>query len=350
MTEAEFLERLRTLPLHPGAHGLTDDTATLGRYTITTDTLVEGVHYLPTDPPGDVAWKLLAQNLSDLAAKGATPVAVLLNYPLRKSPEDAKTDDLPSRHPGLVPGSTVPDDLPREDVRHCGPRNESGVTNRNGSADNDWDAAFLSGLAQALHHFATPILGGDTVSLPPHAPRVITLTAIGDSPRAPLRSGAQAGDALWVTGTLGNAGAGLAIAQGKAGPAELLEAYRRPRPRLAEGRALAPHVHAMMDVSDGLLIDARRMAAASNLTVTIDLAAIPLSPEYIAFDGDRLTAATAGDDYQLLFAAAAGWTPPVPATCIGAFGAGPKPNGALILMDGGTPVPLPPRLGFQHAS
>lgn len=301
MTEADFLARLRALPLHPGAHELADDSATLGRYTITTDTLVEGVHFLPTDPAESVAWKVLATNLSDLAAKGAMPVGVLLNYPLR-SPAQAR--------------------------------------------ENDWDDAFLHGLAEALAIFDTRILGGDTVSLPAHAPRVITLTAIGESPRSPLRSGARPGDALWVTGTIGDAGAGLAIAQSKPGPTALLDAYRRPRPRLSEGRALAPYVHAMMDVSDGLLIDAQRMAAASMLAVTIDLAAVPLSPAYIAFAGDRIAAATAGDDYELLFAAPADWTPPVPATRIGAFTAG----AGLTLMDGGRPAPLPARLGFQHLS
>nr|WP_295671658.1 thiamine-phosphate kinase [Sphingomonas sp.] len=301
MTEADFLARLRALPLHPGAHDLADDSATLGRYTITTDTLVEGVHFLPTDPAGSVAWKVLATNLSDLAAKGAMPVGVLLNYPLR-SPAQAR--------------------------------------------ESDWDDAFLHGLAEALAIFDTGILGGDTASLPAHAPRVITLTAIGESPRSPLRSGARPGDALWVTGTIGDAGAGLAIAQGKPGPTALLDAYRRPRPRLSEGRALAPYVHAMMDVSDGLLIDAQRMAAASMLAVTIDLAAVPLSPAYIAFAGDRIAAATAGDDYELLFAASADWTPPVPATRIGAFTAG----AGLTLMDRGRLVPLPARLGFQHLS
>jgi thiamine-monophosphate kinase len=299
VTESDFLDRLRRLPLHLGAHGLRDDSATLGPYTITTDTLVEGVHFLPTDPADTVAWKLLATNLSDLTAKGATPVGVLLNYPLRR-----------------------------------------------GAEDNGWDDTFLHGLAEALREFATPILGGDTVSLPAVAPRVLTLTAIGQSPRAPLRTGARAGDALWITGTIGDAGAGLRIAQGQPGPADLLDAYRRPRPRLSEGAALAPHVHAMMDVSDGLLIDASRMAAASRLAVTIDLATVPLSPEYRAFDGDRIAAATAGDDYELLFAAPAGWHPPVPATRVGTFTQGE----GLTLTDGGKPVMLPESLGFQHAT
>ena len=293
MTESDFLERLRALPLHPGAHGLTDDSATLGRYTLTSDTLVEGVHFLSGDPAETVAWKLLATNLSDLAAKGAVPVGVLLNYPL---------------------------------------------------GDDVWDTAFLAGFTEALAVFDTKLLGGDTVSLPPNAPRILTLTAIGESASIPLRSGAQDGDALWVTGTIGDAGAGLAIAQGQAGPADLLEAYRRPRPRIADGVALAPNVHAMMDVSDGLLIDAGRMAAASKLGVTIDLARVPLSPALIAFGGAPLTAATAGDDYELLFAAPEGWTPPVSATRIGVFHTG----AGLRLIDDGAPVPTPARLGYQH--
>ncbi|CAN5362630.1 thiamine-phosphate kinase [soil metagenome] len=298
MREQDFLAALRALPLHPGAADLRDDTASLAGLTITTDTIAEGVHFLAGDPPEDVAWKLLAVNLSDLAAKGATPEGVLLNYPL---------------------------------------------------SDTAWDSAFLAGLDAALRRFDCTLLGGDTVTLPAGAPRVLTLTAIGIDAAAPPRSGARIGDALWVTGTIGDAGAGLAIAQGEAGPPELLAAYRRPQPRLADGRALAPHVHAMMDVSDGLLIDSARMAAASGIAVAIDLAAIPLSAAYRGFRGDdsaaRLAAATAGDDYQLLFAADPAFAPPVPATRVGAFAAG---NG-LTLRDAGTAIPLPPRLGFEHA-
>ncbi len=183
------------------------------------------------------------------------------------------------------------------------------------------------------------------MSLPPGAPSVLTLTAFGSDAAAPPRSGAKAGDTLWVTGTIGDAGAGLAIAQGVQGPAELLAAYRRPVPRLADGRALARQVHAMMDVSDGLLIDAGRMAAASGLAVAIDLGAVPLSPAYQAHGGDALTAATAGDDYQLLFAAPPGFTPPVPAAAVGRF----APGAGLSLHHCGGPVPLPERLGFEHA-
>ncbi len=291
MTEADVLAALRTLPLHPGAHGLTDDAAHLGDLVLTKDLLVEGVHFLPDDPPADVAWKLVATNLSDLAAKGAVPVGVMLGYPIR---------------------------------------------------DDAWDRAFLSGLDTVLRTFACPLLGGDTVKLPAHAPRLLSLTAIGCSPHAPRREGAKAGDGLWVTGTIGDAGAGLAIAQGAGGPPELLARYRRPTPRLAEGQALAPHVHAMMDVSDGLLIDARRMAQASGLAVEIDLASVPLSDALKAFGHDALTAATAGDDYELLFACNA--EPPVAATRIGGFREG---EGLTLLLDG-RPIPLPDRLGYQH--
>ena len=293
--EAALLAALRRLPLHPGARDLRDDAAVVGPFVLTTDTLVEGVHFLPDDPSGDVAWKLVAVNLSDLAAKGAMPEGVLLNYPL--------TDDA-------------------------------------------WDRAFVAGLDRALGSLDCVLIGGDTVSLPPGAPRVLTLTAIGRDAAAPSRCGAQAGDALWVTGTIGDAGAGLRIARGKPGPAALLDRYRRPSPRLAEGRALAPLVHAMSDVSDGLLIDAARMAAASGLAVTVDLAAVPLSPELRRFDADPRTAATAGDDYELLFALPAGTAPPVAAACIGRFEAGD----GLTLHDRGRPVPLPDRLGFEHGT
>lgn len=265
---------------------------------ITTDTLVESVHFLPTDPPGDVAWKLLATNLSDLAAKGAAIEGVLLNFPL---------------------------------------------------SDDGWDRAFLVGFGEALAATGARLIGGDTVSLPAGAPRVLTVTALGSDAPAPARSGAQTGDTLWVTGTIGDAGAGLAIARGEPGPAELLAAYRRPQPRLAEGRALAPHVHAMCDVSDGLLIDAARMAAASGLAVALDLAQVPLSPAYRTHAGEDLraclAAAIAGDDYQLLFAAPHGWTPPVAATEVGRF----EPGQGLVLRHAGTPVPLPESLGFEHA-
>ena len=309
MTEADFLALLRPLATHPAARGLLDDAAVLGDLVFTHDVLVEGVHFLPDDPPEDVAWKLLAVNLSDLAAKGAKPVGVLLGYPLSNA---------------------------------------------------EWDAAFVRGLGKALAAFDVALLGGDTVK----GPRVLSLTAIGRAAVAPSRSGALAGDALWVTGVIGRAGLGL-----KGDPVHLA-AYRRPTPRLAEGQSLGPVVHAMMDVSDGLLIDARRMADASGLALEIDLDAVPVAtatdlaelveaPSLASREGrsegrrqaqasrglnEILQAVTTGDDYELLFALPTGVIPPVTSTRIGSFAAGD----GLTLRDASGPVTLPEKLGWQH--
>ncbi|USI74264.1 thiamine-phosphate kinase [Sphingomonas morindae] len=302
MAEADFITRLRRLATHPAARGLADDAAVLGDLVLTHDMLVEGVHYLPDDPAEDVAWKLVAVNLSDLAAKGAVPLGVLLGYPL----------------------------------------GEAG-----------WDARFVDGLERALARFEVPLLGGDTVSMPRGAPRMMGLTALGRSDIAPDRRGARAGDDLWLAGAIGEAGAGLAIARGVPGPAALLAAYRRPQPLLALGRALAPHAHAMADVSDGLLIDSARIAAASGLAVTIALDAVPCSPALAAFAGadrdSRLRAATAGDDYALILAAAEASAPALAAlgaVRIGRFAAGE----GLALRWRGAALAPPDRLGWEHGS
>lgn len=297
--ESAFIARLAAISRDPAARGLSDDCAVLPMgdrdLVLTHDMLVEGVHFLPGDPAGDVAWKLVAVNLSDLAAKGAVPTGVLLGYAL-------------------------------------GP-------------DAAWDEAFAAGLDEALAAHEVPLLGGDTVRSP--GPRSFGLTAIGTvSPgMAPARSGARAGDELWVTGRIGAGGLGLAVATGAlAFDAELIAAYRRPVPRLAAGQALAPGIHAMADVSDGLLIDAARMAKASGLAVTIDLATVPCHPAVT----DRIAAVTAGDDYELLFAAPPGYWPPlgldVATTRIGAFDAG----AGLTLTEDGRAVPLPAALGYEH--
>lgn len=309
-TEAAFIAVLRKLAQTPAARSLADDVAVLvfaGRHLVLThDMIVEGVHFLPTDPPGDVAWKLLAVNLSDLAAKGATPLGVLLGYSL--------------------------------------------------AGDAEWDAAFVRGFEAALAAMNCPLLGGDTVSAPA---RTLGLTAIGEATTVPpCRAGARAGDLLWVSGTIGDAGAGLRIARGETdGPAALLDRYRRPQPRLAAGQALAPLVSAMMDVSDGLLIDARRLAEASGAALEMDLERVPLSPDYAGLCGkDRgavLAAATAGDDYELLFTTAAHHAGAVaelanslalPLTPIGRVTGG----SGLHLLEAGQPVPLPEWLGYEH--
>jgi thiamine-monophosphate kinase len=306
--EAAFIDSLRALATSAAARGLADDAAVLEvagtTLVLTHDVIAEGVHFLADDPPQDVAWKLVAVNLSDLAAKGARPIGVLLGFAL---------------------------------------------------GDEAWDRAFVEGLGIALRAFGIPLLGGDTVA----APRVLGLTAIGEATGpVPSRSGAKPGDPLWVSGTIGESGAGLRGLKGELpSDAALVERYRNPRPRLEGGQRLAPLVTAMMDVSDGLLIDAARLAAASEVGFHIDLSLVPLSEAYRATAGDdraaRLAAATAGDDYELLFTA-----PPERASHVlsiaEAIGLplrriGEAVEGAgLRLADGGAPVALPPRLGWEH--
>lgn len=299
--ELNFIAALRQFAANPAARGLDDDAAVLEiggvRLILTHDTMVEGVHYLHSDPPESVAWKLLAVNLSDLAAKGGSPRGVMTSYTL--------------------------------------------------SGDSDWDARFAAGLGKALAHFDVSLLGGDTVCAPS---RVLGLTLIGEASGAvPARSGAHSGDALFVTGTIGDAGLGLEIAQQLAGDATLLAAYRTPQPQLAAGAVLAPVVTAMMDVSDGLLIDAARLGAASGLCAAIDLDSVPLSPAFRHSIGDsreaRLRAATSGDDYQLLFTSALPLpSMPVAATRIGVM----RKGEGLIVNDRQGLVPLPAKLGWLH--
>lgn len=309
--EATFIAALRALPTDPAARALLDDVAVLEvggtKLVLTHDAIAEGVHYRADDPPGDVAWKLVAVNLSDLAAKGAKPIGALLGFAL---------------------GSP------------------------------DWDRAFVAGLGRALAAFAFPLLGGDTVA-GAGAPRTLSLTAIGEATGpVPSRAGAAAGDDLWVSGTIGDAGAGLAILQGSLrGDDALVRRYRAPRPRLKAGQALVSFVSAMMDISDGLLIDAGRLGHASSLGVSIDLDQVPLSQAFLAALGgareQRLRAATAGDDYELLFTAHAEHRHRVvalaeqlglPLTRIGRL----EPGAGLTLVGATGSIPLPERLGWEH--
>ena len=297
-TELAFIESLRHLASHPAARGLDDDCAVLpfGTETLilTHDMMAEGVHFLGSQDPADVAWKLVATNISDLAAKGAEPLGVLLGFQLGKAGQ---------------PGAT------------------------------EADARFLVGLEEALAEYRTPLLGGDTIAA--KGPPSYGLTALGRATHTPVpsRSGAGTGDGLWLTGALGSAMLGLEALQSGADPA-LSAAYRRPRALLAEGQALAPHVTAMMDVSDGLLLDATRLARASRLTLAIDSAAVPIA----APESRRAEALRWGDDYQLLFTLPAGAAPPVPARRIGtALSAGLAP----LLLDGRALSENDP-LGYRH--
>lgn len=302
-TESSFINLLRGFATEPAARGLLDDVAVINigdaALIVTHDMMAEGVHFRSNANPADVAWKLLASNLSDLAAKGAAPVGVLLGFML---------------------------------------------------GDDAWDRAFAIGLEKALAHYNVALLGGDTVANRGDK-RALGLTALGRATHIPVpsRSGAQIGDILYVTGTLGDALAGFELIDAgfdEVGP--LADAFNRPVARLADGQKLAPIVTAMMDVSDGLLLDAERLATASQIGIEIDLGCVPLSPLYISYRTDslesRMQAASWGDDYQLLFTAPPETAIPVPATAIGRVVSG----GGLNLKHGGNPVKLPPTLGYQH--
>jgi thiamine-monophosphate kinase len=308
MRESQAIQRLRRIATSPAALGLADDTALLDGLVLTHDSIAEGVHFLPSDPAASVGWKLVTVNLSDLAAKGATPEAALLSLAL--------------------------------------------------SGDEAWDMGFLDGIEAACESYGLALVGGDTISLPPGAPRVFGMTAIGRAgERVPLRSGGQDGDVLWVVGTLGDAASGLKqLLADEAASSPLVDIYRRPVPLLVPGEVLAPVAHAMMDVSDGLLLDAMRLAEASGLGAEIDLDALPLSRAFIAeHSGDldaRLFAATGGDDYALLVALAPDEDPlrlSLPqGTTIARVGSLAAAGALLSLVSGGRPVPLPERLGFEH--
>ena len=307
MDELALIDRLRLIATDPAARGLDDDVAVIGDLVFTHDMIAEGVHFLELDPPASVGWKLVAVNLSDLAAKGAEPVAALLGY-------------------------TV------------GP-------------DGEWDEKFIEGIAAACEAYSLALIGGDTIALPSDAPKVFGLTVIGRSNGPiPSRAGGTPGDALWVVGTLGDASAGLGMLKDDAeaeGP--LVEAYRRPVPQLAAGRLLAPYATAMMDISDGLLLDASRICAASGCSAAIRLDALPLSRAYIAERGAgrraRTAAATGGDDYALLAALPADFDPLglslPPGTILACIGELPGGEG-LKLSDAAGEVPLPEQLGYEH--
>ena len=308
MRESSAIERLRRIATSDAALSLRDDVALLDGLVLTHDSIAEGVHFLSSDPPASVGWKLVAVNLSDLAGKGASPAAALLSLTL--------------------------------------------------SGDEEWDMAFLDGIEAACESYALPLVGGDTIALPLEAPKVFGLTAIGRAgANVPLRSGGRAGDALWLVGTIGDAAAGLTLLREDAdatGP--LVDVYRRPVPQLAVGQALAPLANAMMDVSDGLLLDASRMAEASGAKAVIDLDSLPLSRAFVAERGAgrqaRLFAATGGDDYALLAALDPDTDPlglPLPSgTTIARIGTLSADGPTLSLVSGGSPVPLPKRLGFEH--
>ncbi len=321
MDEFDSIARLfRPLAISPEALGLMDDAALLTsrpgfELVVTADALVEGVHFLPDDPPDLVARKLLRVNLSDLAAKAAEPYGYVLTV-------------------------TWP---------------------------NTWDdaarAAFARGLGEDQAAFGLRLFGGDTVATPGPMTASVTLFGWVEQGRMVKRSGAKAGDALLVSGTIGDGYLGLKAARGEfsgKGADWLADRYRLPQPRLALRDALLNHARAAADVSDGLLADAGHIGAASGLAVEIMLDRTPVSDAARRILGPRVSGderalvelASGGDDYEIVCAAAphevesliaAGGAAGVPLTPIGRMVEG---QGVTATFRGHA-VPLD-RLGWRH--
>ena len=248
--------------------GVGDDAAVLNiavghQLVVSVDTLVAGVHYPHDTSPIDIGYKSLIVNLSDIAAMGAEPRWFTLAL-------------------------TLPD------------------------YDSKWLAGFSSGLKQAASEYGVSLIGGDTT----RGSQTISIQIIGEvaTGQALTRSGAQAGDSLYITNTLGDAAAGLQIHQTSPNPRALstVEAYcvkclNRPAARVAESRVIRQYANACMDISDGLLQDLSHILQASKIGAVIDTSAIRLSPELTRLYGREeglQFALSGGDDYELLFSVA----------------------------------------------
>lgn len=269
--DALIARYFRPIATDPGAFGLGDDAAILKAQgediVVTTDAIVEGVHFLSEDPPDTVARKALRVNLSDLAAKGAAPAGFVLTLALR-------------------------------------------------TVDDTWLTAFARGLGEDAGRFGCPLLGGDTVSTP--GPLTISITAFGRVPpgRMVHRSGAKPGDRVVVTGTIGDAALGLdiirdgalaaVVADDAAARQMLAGRYRLPQPRNALAKAVRDHASAAIDVSDGLAGDLAKLCAASGVSAAIDIESVPLSAAAAtllvrgAVSLDAIV--SGGDDYEILCA------------------------------------------------
>jgi len=269
--EDELIRRyFAPLATDPGAAALIDDAATLTPVpghdlVVTTDALVEAVHFFPADAPFDLARKALRVNLSDLAAKGARPLGYLLTLAL---PADWT---------------------------------------------ETWLEAFAAGLAADQTDFGLSLLGGDTVRTP--GPLTISITAIGsvEAGRAVRRSGARPGDAVLVTGTIGGAGLGCRLlydrTTGQGLSAEHVAAaerrYHVPEPRVAAASTIRDYATAAMDVSDGFAGDLAKLCRASGVAALVRAEDVPLDPAaraWVCGDAARIAAAlSGGDDYEILF-------------------------------------------------
>lgn len=270
--EDRFIARFfRPLAGAPESLGFLDDAALLSPpegadLVLTKDAVVAGVHFFPDDSPASVARKALRVNLSDLAAKGARPLGALL---------------------ALAVPRTIAE---------------------------SWVEAFAGALGADAETYGCPLLGGDTVATP--GPVTITITALGAVPKGGFvpRTGARPGQAILVSGTIGDAALGLLLRQEPrhaafAGLADeprghLLDRYLHPQPRLALADALRAHAAAAMDVSDGLVGDLAKMLAASGCGGRIHAHRVPLSAAAAAAVGHdkalRMRTLTGGDDYEIL--------------------------------------------------
>ncbi|MGB0671060.1 MAG: thiamine-phosphate kinase [Rhodospirillales bacterium] len=296
-----------------GAFNLLDDAALMpplptGQHrVVTSDCLIAGVHFFADQAPEETAAKALAVNLSDLAAMGARPV-----------------------------GYTLALALPRDMT-----------------APEDWVMAFAAELGRCQARHGLTLLGGDTVMTP--GPLCLTITAFGDVPadRALRRGGAEAGDCIYVSGTIGDAALGLLVRQGRIGGSDpfLLDRLDRPSPRLALGQALLGQARSCADISDGLVADLGHIAAASGLSARIDTPKLPLSAparNRVDADPNLLTVIlTGGDDYELVFTGphgleAADW--PTPITAIGRMESG---SGVRVIDGQGRALTLK-AAGYSH--
>lgn len=325
--EFEYI-RSRLAPLStglPGAANLTDDGAVLSppegcEWAITADTLIEGRHFPEGEAPALAARKALRVNLSDLAAMGADPCAYI--------------------------ACVVWPDAERE--RRM--------------------AGFADGLALDQAEFGVHLAGGDTTAS--DGPWTISITAFGTVPKgqAVRRAGSKPGDVVLVTGTIGDAGLGLMARQGQLSPsrdhaAHLARRFTLPEPRIALSPLLRSYAHAAIDISDGLLSDARHVARASGVSLSLDLDDMPLSEaarHWVSHKSDRneamLTLASAGDDYELLLTLPEDQAQAfvdavqkidIPVSCIGRVEYAASGEGGLIVRRQGQ-VLSPSSFGFTH--
>ena len=254
----------------PGARGLTDDTASLvisddHEAVITMDTMVSGVHFLATDPPDLIARKLMRVNLSDLASAGATPRTYFLSLSLPPS------------------------------------------------IDDNWVRSFAEGLSVDQNSYNVVLGGGDTTSTP--GPLTLTLTAIGEVPKGQVitRKGAQAGQDIYVSGTIGDAALALALIQTtgveqvQAGAPSLMARYQLPEPRVSLGVLLLGVATSAADISDGLMADLGHICRTSGVGAEIRSSSVPLSDEARKLLAEQSELSncvySGGDDYELLFTA-----------------------------------------------